>query len=81
VSGPLSGLRIVEVSSFVAAPLGGMTLAQLGADVIRVVRSAEPANPRGAFVSPPLCTSSKRNGPETFACSEGFTVRRWPRTL
>jgi 2-methylfumaryl-CoA isomerase len=33
---PLDGLRIVEVSSFVAAPLGGMTLAQLGADVIRV---------------------------------------------
>ena len=34
--GPLSGLRVIEVSSFVAAPLGGMTLAQLGADVIRV---------------------------------------------
>jgi 2-methylfumaryl-CoA isomerase len=33
---PLSGLRIIEVSSFVAAPLGGMTLAQLGADVIRI---------------------------------------------
>jgi 2-methylfumaryl-CoA isomerase len=33
---PLDGLTILEVSSFVAAPLGGMTLAQLGADVIRV---------------------------------------------
>lgn len=33
---PLAGLRILEISSFVAAPLGGMTLAQLGADVIRV---------------------------------------------
>jgi 2-methylfumaryl-CoA isomerase len=33
---PLAGLRIVEVSSFVAAPLGGMTLAQLGADVVRI---------------------------------------------
>jgi 2-methylfumaryl-CoA isomerase len=32
----LEGLRVVEVSSFVAAPLGGMTLAQLGADVVRV---------------------------------------------
>jgi 2-methylfumaryl-CoA isomerase len=31
----LSGLRVVEGSAFVAAPLGGMTLAQLGADVIR----------------------------------------------
>lgn len=32
----LEGLRIVEASAFVAAPLGGMTLAQLGADVIRI---------------------------------------------
>ena len=28
-------MRIIEGSAFVAAPLGGMTLAQLGADVIR----------------------------------------------
>jgi 2-methylfumaryl-CoA isomerase len=34
-SGILAGLRIVEGSAFIAAPLGGMTLAQLGADVIR----------------------------------------------
>lgn len=34
--GLLAGLRVLEVSSFVAAPLGGMTLAQLGADVIRI---------------------------------------------
>ena len=34
--GPLAGLNVVEVSSFVAAPLGGMTLAQLGAEVVRV---------------------------------------------
>ena len=31
----LEGLRIVEGSAFVAMPLGGMTMAQLGADVIR----------------------------------------------
>jgi len=36
VTGPLSGLTVVEVSSFVAAPLCGMTLAQLGAQVIRI---------------------------------------------
>jgi 2-methylfumaryl-CoA isomerase len=34
--GPLSGLRVIEVSAFVAAPLAGMTLAQLGAEVIRI---------------------------------------------
>jgi 2-methylfumaryl-CoA isomerase len=32
----LHDLRIVEISAFVAAPLGGMTMAQLGADVIRI---------------------------------------------
>ncbi|MBT6313696.1 MAG: 2-methylfumaryl-CoA isomerase, partial [Alphaproteobacteria bacterium] len=31
----LDGMRILEGSAFVAAPLGGMTLAQMGADVIR----------------------------------------------
>ena len=34
--GPLHGLRILEVASFVAGPLCGLTLAQLGADVIRI---------------------------------------------
>lgn len=33
---PLSGLRIVELSSFIASPLCGLTLSQLGAEVIRV---------------------------------------------
>lgn len=36
MQGPLSGLKIVEVSAFIAAPIGGMTLAQLGAEVIRI---------------------------------------------
>lgn len=34
----LKGLRIVEGAAFVAAPLAGMTLAQMGADVIRFDR-------------------------------------------
>jgi 2-methylfumaryl-CoA isomerase len=34
-AGILEGLQVIEGSAFVAAPLGGMTLAQLGADVIR----------------------------------------------
>jgi 2-methylfumaryl-CoA isomerase len=33
---PLDGVRVVEVSSFVAAPTAGLTLAQLGADVVRI---------------------------------------------
>jgi 2-methylfumaryl-CoA isomerase len=33
---PLAGLRLVEFSAFVAAPLAGLTLAQMGAEVVRV---------------------------------------------
>jgi 2-methylfumaryl-CoA isomerase len=32
----LNGFRVVELSAFVAAPLGGATLAELGAEVIRI---------------------------------------------
>src|SRR6478609_758471 len=32
----LAPLRVIESSAFIAAPLAGLTLAQLGADVIRV---------------------------------------------
>ena len=34
--GPLTGMRVVEVATYVAAPSAGLTLAQLGADVIRI---------------------------------------------
>lgn len=33
---PLAGVRVIELASFVAVPLAGMTLAQLGADVVRI---------------------------------------------
>ena len=36
--GILSGMRVVEGSAFVAIPLAGMTLAQMGAEVIRFDR-------------------------------------------
>jgi len=35
MNGVLDGMRVVESSAFVAVPLAGMTLAQMGADVIR----------------------------------------------
>jgi 2-methylfumaryl-CoA isomerase len=36
IDAPLAGSRIVECATFVAGPSGGMALAQLGAEVIRV---------------------------------------------
>jgi 2-methylfumaryl-CoA isomerase len=38
MAGLLDGMRVVEGSAFVAVPLAGMTLAQMGADVIRFDR-------------------------------------------
>jgi 2-methylfumaryl-CoA isomerase len=38
MSNVLNGMRVVEGSAFVAVPLAGMTLAQMGADVIRFDR-------------------------------------------
>lgn len=35
-AGPLAGVRVIEIGSFVAVPLAGMTLAQLGCDVVRI---------------------------------------------
>jgi crotonobetainyl-CoA:carnitine CoA-transferase CaiB-like acyl-CoA transferase len=33
---PLAGIRVVEAASFISGPLASMTLADLGADVIKV---------------------------------------------
>ena len=41
-SGPLAGVRVVEVAGIGPAPLGCMVLADLGAEVVRVDRSSGP---------------------------------------
>lgn len=50
--GPLEGLRVVELATYVAGPLGGMTLAQLGAEVIRVDPVGGAADTRRLPLSP-----------------------------
>jgi 2-methylfumaryl-CoA isomerase len=50
---PLRGLRVVEVATYVAGPLGGMTLAQLGAEVIRV----DPPGGSADYTRAPLAAS------------------------
>jgi 2-methylfumaryl-CoA isomerase len=81
---PLAGLRIIEVSSFVAAPLGGMTLAQLGADVIRVDPlggaadiTRWPLSPGGASLYWNGLNKGKRSVTLDFRSPEGHeTLRR-----
>ena len=45
--GPLSGLRVVELGSFIAGPFAGQLLGDYGADVIKV-EPPEPATRCGA---------------------------------
>jgi alpha-methylacyl-CoA racemase len=55
--GPLAGLRIVEMAGIGPAPMCGMLLADLGAEVVRVAR---PGNPGGNIRVPPRYTISNR---------------------
>jgi alpha-methylacyl-CoA racemase len=49
VSGPLAGLRIIELAGIGPCPFGAMVLADLGADVLRVERATAvpPSPPEG----------------------------------
>jgi alpha-methylacyl-CoA racemase len=51
VSGPLDGIRIVELAAIGPAPYGVMLLADLGAEVIRVDRAAAARGALGAEAS------------------------------
>ena len=47
MSGPLSGLRVIEMGGLGAAPYAAMLLADMGADVVRVDRpNSAPADPQ-----------------------------------
>ncbi|MDK3017224.1 CaiB/BaiF CoA transferase family protein [Pseudodonghicola flavimaris] len=45
MSGPLKGLRVVEMEGLGPAPLAGQFLADLGAEVILITRTSRPADP------------------------------------
>ncbi|HEV2370430.1 MAG TPA: CoA transferase, partial [Acidimicrobiales bacterium] len=49
-SGPLAGVRVIEVAGIGPGPFAGMMLSDMGADVVRVdravsVRGGDPAQP------------------------------------
>jgi alpha-methylacyl-CoA racemase len=54
MSGPLAGLRVVEIAGRGPAPFAAMLLADMGADVVRVDRPAQARDegPAGAVVDP-----------------------------
>src|SRR3954468_3566151 len=48
VAGPLAGLQVIELAGIGPGPFAAMLLADMGADVVRVARPAEAANPQTA---------------------------------
>jgi alpha-methylacyl-CoA racemase len=58
MSGPLQGIKIIEIAGIGPGPFAAMMLADMGADVIRVDRSGErlraatPSNPPGGHLQP-----------------------------
>ena len=50
-SGPLAGVRILEFSQIVSLPYGGVVLADLGADIIKVESlQGDPHRRQGAML-------------------------------
>ena len=60
--GSLSGIRVVEISTMITAPLAGMMLADMGADVVKV-ENPEGGDPyrsfRGGQYSPHFCAYNR----------------------
>jgi alpha-methylacyl-CoA racemase len=61
VSGPLEGLRVVELAGIGPCPFAAMVLADLGADVLRVERASSVAETPPAGPSPDLLERGKRS--------------------
>ena len=74
---PLEGLRVIEISAFVATPIAGMTLGQLGTDVIRI-DSVGGAADRGRWPLTNTGASLYWNGPHKGGCSFFTDLRSAP---
>lgn len=57
-TGPLAGVRVVELAGIGPGPFAAMLLADLGADVVRVDRPGAPAWPSIRRTTSPTATSA-----------------------
>jgi alpha-methylacyl-CoA racemase len=75
VSGPLTGIRVVEVGGIGPSPFCAMMLADMGADVLRVDR-ASAVTPRDEYEWPPdyLLNRGRRSVGVDFKHAEGVEV-------
>jgi len=61
MSGPLSGYRIIELAGIGPGPFAAMMLADMGAEVVRVERSASVRGPAPATPHDDLLLRGRRN--------------------
>jgi hypothetical protein len=65
MTGPLSGIRILELASIGPGPFAGMMLADHGAEVIRIVRPSTPSDPNSALLRSRASPNSISRSPRT----------------
>ena len=55
MSGPLAGVKIIEIAGIGPGPFGAMMLADMGADVVRVDRAQNVSGRRPRHRRRPTC--------------------------
>jgi len=78
-NGPLAGLRVVELAHVMAGPVGGLLLADMGADVVKVeklpggddTRRTVPPEINGESASFMILNRNKRGVAVDLKCAEG----------
>lgn len=74
-TGPLAGVRVVELAGIGPAPFCGMLLADLGADVVRVDRPQNAGNPTDTLDRGKRSLSVDLKHPDGAAAVRGLTAR------
>ena len=77
-SGPLAGLKVIELAGIGPGPFAAMLLADMGAEVIRVERAQSAAGPSPDGPHPDVSLRGRRNIAIDLKHPDGPDARRHP---